>query len=208
MSETESTDVPETVDSLTPETFSFINTLAEVDYPTDEVEIVMDEKATIELKRILDKLKDVPEDDIDTMEAFLNDAKYWQDRRDASIHIFRLSGVSDDTISDLQDVAAAKFESLRKPRKGVTGQLERVLPESENKNYARYFNALVLSVHIHQIERADGAILTAPSAEEVAVFIDKGPTAEKEKLQRAIGALRARSEDFERRIDVGFLAKR
>jgi hypothetical protein len=215
MSKKETTDVPvedqnvpEEHDPLTPETFSFIDTLAEKEYPSDTVEIFMDEVAAIELAKIAIKIDQVPESDPETLEVFLKDAVKWQKRLEKSMHLFHIKGVSDDTITDLREIAAAEFESRKRPRKAANGHLDRILPESEQLNYVRYFNALVLSVHIKQIVRDDGAILTAPSAEEIATFVDKGPTTEKQKLQRAIDRLRARAEDFERKIDVDFLAKR
>jgi hypothetical protein len=216
MSKKETTDVPvedqnvpEEHDPLTPETFSFIDTLAEKEYPSDTVEIFMDEVAAIELAKIAIKIDQIPESDPETLEVFLKDAVKWQKRLEKSMHLFRIRGVSDDTITDIREIAEAEFEGRKKPRRTANGQhLERILPESEQTNYVRYFNALVLSVHIEQIERTDGAVLTAPSAEEIATFIDKAPTAGKEKLQRAIAHLRARAEDFERKIDVDFLAKR
>lgn len=214
MSEKNNTDVPEEVgeeahDPLTPETFSFTNgVLAERDYPKDEVEIYMDEVAAFELDKIALKINNLPTGESDELEELLAEAEMFQDRIDRSKHIFRITGVSDDTIGDLKEVADTEFEQRKKPRKNAMGHIEKILPQNEQMAYMRYFNALNLSVHIEQIERADGAVMTAPGVEEIATFVDHAPTSQKQKLQMAIQKLRADSEAFERRIDADFLAKR
>ena len=108
----------------------------------------------------------------------------------------------DDSSSDEED-------TKKKPIKAASGRIERILPQHEQAAYLRYFNALNLSVHIEQIVHlATGRVMTAPPVDEIAIFMDKAPTSQKMKLQIAINGLRATAEDFERRIDADFLAKR
>lgn len=196
-------------DFLTPETFSFFEVFSEQEYPTDEVELCTDEVAAIGLRNIMLKISMVPETEKETLAAFVHDAEKMQARLDRSRYRFDLQGVSDDTISDLRDIASSEFEAKKKPRRNAAGHLDRILPESEQMAYVRYYNALCISVHIKQITNLyTGAVMTAPGADEIATFMDKAPTAEKNKLNAAIDGLRAKSEDFERRIDPDFLAKR
>lgn len=200
----------EDADVLTPESFSFVDVLSERAYPKDRVDLAMDEVAAIELDKIMLQINDIPEGgDSGELEQLLADAERYSQRLDKSTYTFYLTGVSDDTITDLQEIASAEFEPKKKPVKSASGRIERILPESEQANYLRYFNALGLSVHIEQIvHAATGRVMTAPPVEEIAVFMDKAPTSQKVKLQVKINALRASSEAFERRIDADFLAKR
>lgn len=211
--ENTNTDVPEEAaeeqDFLTPESFSFNDTLAERPYPKDEVEVYTDEVAAYELDKIALKINALPAGEDDELDMLLAEAEMYQERIEQSKHIFYITGVSDDTVSDLKEVADGEFEKRKKPRKNAAGHIERILPENEQMAYLRYFNALNLSVHIEQIVRVrDGARMTAPDVEEIATFVDKAPTSQKHKLQFAIQALRADSESFERKIDADFLAKR
>lgn len=214
MSENTNTDVPEDFnveehDPLTPETFSFVDVLGERDYPKDVVELAMDEVAAYELEKIALKINQLPDGESDELEELLAEAEKYQARLEASEYVFHITGVSDDTITDLQEIASAEFEPKKKPIKAANGRIERILPEKEQSAYLRYFNALNLSVHIEQIVRVkDGAVMTAPPVDEIAVLMDKAPTSQKIKLQMAIQKLRAEAESFERRIDADFLAKR
>ena len=213
MSENESNAVEtqaEETDVLTPEGFSFVDVLNERDYPKDTVDLAMDEVAAIELDKIIHQINNIPEGEGgEGLEQLLADAERYSQRLDQSTYTFHLTGVSDDTVTDIQEIASAEFEPKKKPIKSASGRIERILPQNEQRDYLRYFNALSLSVHIEQIVHvATGRVMTAPPAEEIAVFMDKAPTSQKMKLQVAINALRASSEAFERRIDADFLAKR
>jgi hypothetical protein len=195
-------------DNLTPETFSFIDVLNEVAYPKDTVTVYMNEAAAYSLDKISQSIKSVDDDDIDALDSMVADAEMYAKLIDESAYVFHLTGVSDDTIVDLNDIAEAEFESKKKPVKSASGRLDRILPQSEQANYLRYTNALMLHVHIAQIVSHDGRVLTAPSVDEIAKFMDKAPTSQKMKLQAAIQALHASSEAFENRIDADFLVKR
>lgn len=215
MSENLNTDVAnaepeEERDPLTPEGFSFIDVLNERDYPKDTVELAMDEVAAYEMGKIVLRINALPDgDDSEELERLLAEAERYQARIDKSVYRFSLTGVSDDTITDLQEIASAEFEPKKKPIKAASGRIERILPQHEQAAYLRYFNALNLSVHIEQIVHlSTGRVMTAPPVDEIAIFMDKAPTSQKMKLQIAINGLRATAEDFERRIDADFLAKR
>lgn len=205
--EKDTTDMPEQHDPLTPETFSFFDVLEERDFPKDEVEIYMDEVSAHELRKVMFELTTVDLDDPRADELHRR-AIELEEKREASKYRFHITGVADDTITDLADVANAEFDEKRKEYRSVTGKIERRLEGDEQRNYLRYYNALVLSVHIEQIVRLrDGAVMTAPPVEEIALLVDKAPTSQKAKLQRAIEELRVDSSAFEARVDADFLAK-
>lgn len=213
MSVNEEVNVPESGEdeifaTLTPESFSFEGVLLERDYPKGEVTLTMDESAAVELSSIALKIDQLPEGSDDELEGLMQRASVLSQRLDDSQYLFRITGVSDDTVADLKAVADAEFEKKRKPVKSASGRLDRILPESEQMDYLRYFNALNLSVHIEQIVRLkDGAVLTAPPVSEILMILDKAPTSQKQVLQEGIAQMRASSEAFERRIDADFLAK-
>lgn len=196
---------PEAVNPLTPETFSFFDVLSGDEYPKDSVEIFLDETSAHKLNKVLDKIqRAAPDDDI---EDLVTEAGRLHMKVEQSMHTFYITGVSDDVIADLREVAEGHFEDKKKPEKTADGRLTRRLPESEQMNYVRYFNALVMSVHIEQVVNARGQINTAPDVDEVALLISKAPVSQKEKLGNAIAGLRVKASEFEASIDADFLAK-
>lgn len=198
-------DVPEQF--LTKETFSFFEVLSEIAYPTDEVTLYMNENAARKFQKLAAELDD-PETTAERTEAIYPEIqKVSQEVRD-SAYVFHLRGVSDDRLTDVKTLADKEFKDKRKQRKVASGGLESYLPESEQMAYAKYFSAVLISLHVEQVvESRTGRIMTAPDANEIAFLMDKAPTHEKGKLHTAIESLKVSASEFERSIDEGFLAK-
>lgn len=192
-------------DNLTPETFSFFDVFSGKAYPKDTVEIFMEEEAMFRLNKLLDKIHGEP--DGPERDKLIDQAAALHAKVEASKMTFHITGVDDDFITGLREVADAHFEDRKKQVKTADNRLVKHLPESEQLNYVKYFNALVMSAHIEQVVDARGRVNTAPDADQVGHMISQAPTSQKEKLQRAIGALRVSSEEFEASIDADFLAK-
>lgn len=192
---------------LTPETFSFFDVLEGIEYPTDTVELFTAEKAQYQLNKTLTEIeRSDPEGEGFT--DLVDRASELHDKVQASKHTFYIQGVEDDEITALREVAEAHFEGKKVKSKLADGRTEKRLPESEQLNYAKYFTALIMSVHVTKVETADGRVMTAPGPDEIAHFLAKAPTSQKEKLQLAINELRVRASDFEASVDADFLAKR
>jgi len=200
-------------DTMTQESFSFFDVLEERTYPKDVVHIYMDEGAAYELDRLSREADtmEVGEDGRPSDEDLkhLNDEYMRLSKRiEDSKYTLYLTGVSDDRIEDAQLVAQEHFEPKKKQRKTASGTIEKYLPEAEQLNFLRYFNAAINALHIERIFRhKDGRWMVAPGADEIAYLYDKAPASEKEKLNTAIQALRVKSTAFERKLDEGFLAK-
>lgn len=201
---TEENAVEET-DNLAPETFSFFDTFEGQGYPKDKVTIFTNEKVAYDLNRTLEKISRLAEGE--ERDKLVDEAGALHQKLEASEYTFSITGVPDDMITDLRDVADKAFEDRKKKIKGADGRNVSILPDSEQLNYVRYFNALVMSVHIEQVVDSRGRVNTAPSADEVAHLLDKAPTSQKEKLQRAVNDLRVSASDFEASISSDFLAK-
>ena len=202
-------DVNENIDPLTPETFSFFEVLEGILYPKDEVEVYLNEQAAYELRKLYEKISGTPEEDLteDDKAGLLLEVDRLKAAIDASKYVFKITGVSDDVITDLRTLAESRFEDKKKQVKAADGTLKRYLPESEYINFGRLLSALVLAAHVEQIVAPDGRVMTAPGEDELARFMDKAPTSEKLKLQQAIEKLKVESSDFESKVDADFLAK-
>lgn len=208
MEEETNTNAEPEFEAPTQDTFSFFDVLEEVTYPNDVVTLYMDEAAAYDFAKLAAEIDITVEPDKKQVAAFKKRAEDLKTRIEKSKYTFYLRGVSDDRVSEAEELVEAKFEDVKRPRKNAQGHIERVLPPSEQKNYLRYFNAVVFSLHIEQIvQESTGRVMVAPHPDEVAHLYDKAPGSEKQKLSNAIGALRVRSEAYERSLDEGFFQK-
>lgn len=192
----------------TQETFSFFDVLEGVTYPEDEVTVSIDESAAYELGKIVREIDGKTQMDEAEVEEYTARVKALEKRIEDSKFTFYLKGVADDIVASGKDVADGRFESKKVNRKNAQGHIERVLPESENLDYIRFLNAVVLALHVTSIlERRTGRVMTAPTADEMAAFFDKAPGAAKDRLSQAIGSLRVASNQYEASLDEGFFPK-
>lgn len=193
----------EAVDPLTPETFSFFDVLEGIEYPKDEVEIYLDERAAHDQRKLNERVLNPPEGGFSEGEKreILKQKTDIEARLEASKYIFKLTGVEDDKITNVKTLADEKFNVSRK---AADGTLRQVLPPEKQMDYMRFFNASVNALHIEQIVAPDGRVLTAPNVEEIARFYDKAPTSQKQKLNGAIQELSVEASEFENRVDADF----
>lgn len=193
------------------ETFSFFDVLEERTYPEDKVTVSIDEAAGYELSKLANKLRELrmsenaSEEDYKAVEKQADELK---ERLEASQFTFYLKGISDDSVTDAIEVVDGAFEKKKTQVKAADGTIVRKLPESESMNYARYLNAVVLSLHVQRIVRhKNGSVMVAPSPDEIANFFDKAPSAAKERINTAMQSLRVASSSYEATLDEGFFLK-
>lgn len=193
------------VDPLTPETFSFFDNIEGLNYATSTINVYMNERALALFSANNQDIADA-EDGADISHLI--------EKRDKlseailkSQYTFELSGVSDDEVTEAKTQADERFAGKMKQVKAADGTLVKRLPEAESLNYTRFFNALVMSLHVKKITDPLGRVSLDPSADEIALFMDKAPTLEKQRLSIAISDLRVSAAEFEARIDADFLAK-
>ena len=195
---------------MTPETFSFFDVLEERTYPKDVLSVFTDEAAAYDLNKLSVEIDMTPSDEQtpEKIEEFKERAENLQNRIAKSKYTFYLTGVSDDKIEDATEVANSAFEDKKLQRYTATKTIEKYLPESEQLNYVKYFNAVVMALHIEQIvEHKSGRVMTSPAPEQVLHFLNKAPMAAKEALNAKVQSLRVKSGDYESGLDEGFLAK-
>lgn len=197
-------------ESMTPDTFSFFDVLEERTYPKEVLDVFMDEAAAYDLNKLSVEIDMTPREEQtpEKIEEFKQRAEALQHRISNSKFTFYLTGVSDDKIETATEVANSAFEDKKVQKYTATKTIEKYLPESEQLNYIKYFNAVVMSLHVEQIvEHRRGRVMTAPGPDEILRFLDKAPTAAKNALNDAVQALRVRSSAYEGGLDEGFLAK-
>ena len=212
MSDTENTIEDQ---GLTKETFSFFDVLNEVNYPTETIEVYLNENAAYQFGKLR---REINESGLDVnapltgaTAAVKKQIKGYKDRLakirsdlDDSKFTFHLKGVSNDRIVSARDVVEEKFNKRKKQQKAADGTIRKYLPEEEQVDYVRYLDALIIALHVEQVVAPNGAVNTSPDVDEIAAFFDGAPTAAQEKLRSAVQELRVDAEEYERAIDEGF----
>ena len=198
-----------------PADFSMFDMLEGVEYPEDEVTVALNEKAAHQLAAVMAEIAryqvdhptpdDRKQEDIDAFEKRVETIKR---NIEKSRMTFYLKGIPDDILTTAADVAEEKFEDLKKDAIDAQGNPIKVLPQGEKLRFMRYMNAVTYSMFIQKLVRhSDGAVHAAPSADEIAAFMDKAPDAAKGKLVEKIQRLRVNSADYEANFDEGFFQK-
>lgn len=195
-----------------PAEFDMFDMLSGVSYPEDTVTVALDEKAAYELahleRDVVNYMAENEEPDEAVLAEYQSQLEAIVKRVEASKVTFHLRGVSDDRIATAGDIAEEKFKDRKLQQKGADGRIIKYLPEGEKMAYMRYLNAVTYSMHITKFVRhSDGAERVAPTADEIAAFMDKAPGAAQEKLVRKIRELRVAAADYESSLDEGFFQK-
>lgn len=198
-----------------PADFDMFAALEGVEYPDDEVTVAMNERAAYKLGALMAEITQYQVDHPAPEDRDEKDLAAFQKRHDDLKEVikksritFYLKGVSDDILTTAGEVAEEKFESAKKDMVDAQGHTIKVLPQSEKIRFMRYMNAVTYSMFIQRVHyHSNGVVRTAPSADEIAAFMDKAPDVAKGKLVRAIQELRVKSEAYEAALDEGFFPK-
>jgi len=195
-----------------PADFDMFAALEGIEYPEDEVTVALNEKAAHRLANLMREIReyqlDHPDPDQDKMDEFRKRAEEIKEVIKKSRITFYLKGVPDDLLTTAAEIAEKKFEDRKKTIADAQGIPQSVLPQAEKLNYMRYMNAVVYSMHIQKFVRhSDGAVRTAPTADEIAAFMDKAPDAAKGRLVSKIQELRVKASEYEGSLDEGFFQK-
>lgn len=198
-----------------PADFDMFAALEGVEYPEDEVTVAMNERAAYKLGALTAEIAKYQVDHPAVEDRDEKALAAFQQRHDDLKEVikksritFYLKGVSDDILTTAGEVAEEKFESAKKDMVDAQGHTIKVLPQSEKIRFMRYMNAVTYSMFIQRVHyHSNGVVRTAPSADEIAAFMDKAPDVAKGKLVRAIQELRVKSETYEASLDEGFFPK-
>lgn len=202
----------------TPGRFNILDVIRERAYPTDEIEVFIDENiafiaAEIEdaIKRLgaeMDKESDKKELDIllKKQEELLDEKNKLIEEMGGSRYVFHIQGISEGVRDDLWKKSVERYpirhESDRNP---LTGKAERT--EVENPERDRYFTNLLWEAHIKKIVDPQGNEQDSVTFEEAFELRRNLPLASIGKITEAIEKMRAATAVFMMTVDEDFLAK-
>jgi hypothetical protein len=201
-----------------PGKFSIVDALRDRAYPTDMVEVFLDESiafiaADIEnaIKKIGEKMD--KESEKKQIDALLKKQEEFLDKKDKLVkemggarYVFHLQGISEGLREDLWKKSVERYpikhETDRNP---LTGRVERTEIESPDRD--KFFTSLLWEAHIKKIIDPQGDEQDGITFEEAVELRRALPLASIGKITEAIEKMRAATAVFMMTVDEDFLAK-
>lgn len=187
-----------------PGTFSFLDRLANRNYPTEEVEIFLDEATGHKIEKLASDLANATSDEqaviIEKQIAALSEKA-----RD-SRYIVHMEGISveeyDATVDAAQELYPTEFKESRHP---LTMALERTPVPSEERDI--FFRTQLWSKYIRSVEDASGNVDNNITPEWIGVVLNRSPIIAQARIQGGVEQLRMITSWMDEIQGEDFLAK-
>lgn len=190
------------------DSFSFFDVLEGTSYPEDSVTVSLNEKAAHQAKKLLLEYQTLENPDEKTLNKFKDDLDKVRADIEKSRVTFDLRGVDAERVTSARDIVEEMFVDKKKTFPGADGRMRKFLPEEHAMDYARMMNAVVMSMYITRVTyHGNGKQFIGLSADEVARFFDKAPSAAKTLLANAVSSLQVDASAYESELDEGFFQK-
>lgn len=202
-----------------PGTFNIVDVVKGRSYPTDTVDVFIDENVAFQASELdaaivkISETMDKKNLDKKTLDGFLKKREEILDRKEKLVeemggtrYVFHLTGVSEGKRQDLYDKAVEKYAvEYEKNRNAFTGDTEKV--ELENVERDRYFTSLLWEASVVKIVAPDGDEQTSINYEEALELRRSLPLASASAITEAIEKMRAATAIFMISVNEDFLAK-
>lgn len=204
-------DENDAIDPLSEEAFDLFG-LIEEDYgfPEGQVEIRMNEKAAHEHMLNMRKLAKLDAENPEhhaLMRKLIDETKALEEKIDASKITLHLRGFASDRLEEAREITDGIFEPKKKQRMLADKSIQRYLPQNEQLEWAKYFNALANSMHVTKVVDHLGREHAAPGVDWMYSFLAKGPESQRKKFLAAVQELKVPTDQFEARLDDSFFPK-
>ena len=184
--------------------FNFLARLAGRDYPTEEVEIYIDERAG----HLIQKLEEQASITKDGEQANVihEQIKFQREKAKNSRYVIHLEGISVEDYDAIVDAATELFPvETKETRNPLTFAPESVVLDSPERE--QYFRTALWAKNIRKVVGPDGGADENISQEWVAFFMGHAPIAALAKVNEAVEKLRMVSDWMDRIQTDDFLAK-
>jgi len=202
-----------------PGTFKIMDVLQERAFPTEEVEVYLDEEAAYLASQIDDQLKEMQKKIDKSSDASKElkelNAKYEEivAKKDALVEeiggsrfVFHLTGISEGKREDLYELCLKKYPmKYETDRNPFTGQGEK--KEINDPDRDKYFTNLVWQAHIAKIVDPSGDIQEGITYDEAVELRRSLPLSATTYINNAIEKLRTATAVFLMSVNEDFLAK-
>lgn len=202
-----------------PGTFKIMDALRERAFPTEEVEVYLDEESAYFASQIDEQLKELQkkiDKSSDSNPALKELNKKYEEvlaQKDALVEeiggskfVFHLMGISEGKREDLYDLCLKKYPmQYENERNPLTGQAEK--KEVDNPDRDKYFTNLVWESHIFKIVSPDGSVQEGITYDEAVELRRSLPLSATSHITNAIEKLRTATAVFLMTVNEDFLAK-
>lgn len=202
-----------------PGTFKIMDALKDRAFPTEEVDVYLDEESAYLASQIDNQLKELQKkiDKSSHSNPALKELneKYEQilAEKDALVQeiggskfVFHLQGISEGKREDLYDLCLKKYPmKYENERNPLTGQGEKKEIESPERD--KYFTNLVWESHIVKIVSPDGSVQEGVTYDEAVELRRSLPLSATSHITNAIEKLRTSTAVFLMTVNEDFLAK-
>lgn len=188
-----------------PGKFNIIDVVKDRAFPTQEVNVYLDEETAYLAAEASEKLKQTPaagkeyaviQAEVDSLLLKLEESKY----------VFTITGISESRRDEILKIASDKYPiEYREDKNTYTGEIKREEIEDENRN--NLFTSMLWSEHISKIVAPDGSVQENLSAEDAKELRGALPLASTALINRSIEKIRSASAIFMMTVDEDFLAK-
>jgi hypothetical protein len=212
-------DIEEIVEQAkAPGRFNIVDVLKGRGYPTDEVEVFIDESVAFVASEIEDAIKKLSdrmdfEKDKSQLDELLKRHEEFINKKDKLIeemggarYVFHLEGISEGARDDIWKKSTERYPIKHDTdRNPLTGKVDRVEVQSPERD--KYFTSLLWQAHIKKIVDPEGNEQEGITLEEAFELRRSLPLASIGKITEAIEKMRAATAVFMMTVDEDFLAK-
>ena len=202
-----------------PGTFKIMDVLQERAFPTEEVEVFLDESSAYLASQIEEKLKDLQKQ-IDKSASSTDALKELNERYEETLaekeklveqiggsrYVFHLTGISEGQREDLYGKALEKFPmQYETDRSPFTGESEKKEIKSEERD--AYFTNLLWQHYVTKIVDPEGDVQEGINYDEAVELRRLLPISATSQINNAIEKLRTTTAVFLMSVNEDFLAK-
>lgn len=193
-----------------PGVFNIINVLKERAFPTEDVNVYLDEQAAYDAAKIQGKIDELSKsasvEDLDKSDKLTEERDAVIAKMEESKYVFSLTGISEGRRTEIQEECLEKFPmEYDEAKNPFTGEV--VKTELDNKQRDRYFTNLLWVDSIVKIVAPSGDEQKDLSISDVEVLRDMLPLAASGAINQSIEKLRVSTAVFMASVDEDFLAK-
>lgn len=201
-----------------PGKFNIVDVLKGRGYPTDEVDVFIDESVAFVASDLEDKIRKLSEKmeaekDKSKLDEVLKKYEDLMNEKDALIkemggtrYVFHIQGISEGQRDDIWKKSVERFPIKHDTdRNPLTGKVDRV--EVQNPERDKYFTGLLWQAHIKKIVDPEGNEQDGITVEDAFELRRSLPLASIGKITEAIEKMRAATTVFMMTVDEDFLAK-
>lgn len=213
-------DIEEMVEAAkAPGKFNIIDVVKGRSYPTDEIDVFIDEHVAFQASELdaeivkiaesMDK-KNLDKKTVDTLlkkrDGILDQKEKLVEEMGGTRYVFHLTGISEGVRQDIYDKAVEKYPvEYEKNKNAFTGETDKV--ELENPERDRYFTSMLWEVSIKKIVAPDGQGQEGISLDDALELRRSLPLASSSAITEAIERMRAATAIFMMSVNEDFLAK-